>query len=54
MFYLDNGQIWKQRTPGRHTYTGDDNQVVISENRMGFYEMRLIAVDRSIGVKRLK
>ena len=54
VFYLDNGQIWKQRTPGRHTYTGDDNQVVISENRMGFYEMRLIAVDRSIGVKRLK
>jgi hypothetical protein len=54
VFYLDNGQIWKQRTSGRHTYSGDDNRVVISENRMGFFEMRLIAVDRAIGVKRLK
>lgn len=54
VFYLDNGQVWKQRSTGRHTYTGDDNRVVISQNRMGFFEMRLIAVDRSIGVKRLK
>jgi hypothetical protein len=54
VFYLDNGQIWKQRTSGRHTYTGDDNRVVIGQNRMGFFEMRLIAVDRSVGVKRLK
>ena len=54
VFYLDNGQVWKQRTSGRHTYSGDDNRVVISENRMGFFEMRLIAVDRAVGVKRLK
>lgn len=54
VFYLDNGQVWKQRTSGRHTYTGDDNRVVISQNRMGFFEMRLIAVDRAVGVKRLK
>ncbi len=54
LFYLDNGQVWRQRTNGRHTYSGDDNRVVISENRFGFYEMRLIAVDRSVGVKRIK
>jgi hypothetical protein len=54
VFYLDNGQIWKQRISGRHTYTGDDNRVVISQNQMGFYEMRLLAVDRAVGVKRLK
>lgn len=54
LFYLDNGQVWKQRTTGRHTYTGDDNRVVISQNQMGFFEMRLIAVDRAVGVKRLK
>lgn len=54
LFYLDNGQVWKQRTSGRHTYTGDDNRVVISQNRFGFFEMRLLAVDRSVGVKRVK
>ncbi len=54
VFYLDNGQVWKQRSSGRHTYTGDDNRVVISQNRLGFYDMHLIAVDRSIGVKRVK
>jgi hypothetical protein len=54
VFYLDNGQIWKQRTKGRHVYTGDDNRVVISQNLLGFYEMRLIAADRSVGVKRIK
>lgn len=54
IFYLDNGQVWKQRSSGHHTYTGDDNRVVIGKNSMGFYEMRLLAADRSIGVKRVK
>ena len=54
IFYLDNGQVWKQRTSGRHTYSGDDNRVIITKNRMGFYELRLIDVDRAVGVKRVK
>ena len=54
IFYLDNGQVWKQRSSGHHTYTGDDNQVIISKNAMGFYEMRLLAADRSVGVNRVK
>ena len=54
VFKLDNGQVWKQRSSGRHTYTGDDTRVVISQNSMGFYEMRLLAADRSVGVKRIK
>jgi len=54
VFKLDNGQVWKQRSSGRHTYTGDDTRIVISQNRMGFYEMRLLAADRSVGVKRVK
>lgn len=54
LFYLDNGQVWKQRTSGRHTYTGDDNRVVISQNRFGFFELRLLSADRSVGVKRVK
>jgi len=54
IFYLDNGQVWKQRTSGRHTYSGDDNRVIITKNRMGFYELRLLAADRAVGVKRVK
>ena len=53
VFKLDNGQVWKQRTSGHHTYTGDDRRVVISKNGMGFYEMRLLAADRSVGVIRV-
>jgi hypothetical protein len=54
VFKLDNGQVWRQRTSGRHTYTGDDTRVVISKNSWGFYEMRLVDADRSVGVKRVK
>ncbi|MCP5163513.1 MAG: hypothetical protein H6990_00420 [Pseudomonadales bacterium] len=54
IFYLDNGQVWKQRSKGQQTYTGSDNRVVISQNRFGFYEMRLIDADRSVGVKRIR
>ena len=54
VFKLDNGQVWKQRSSGRHTYTGTDTRVVISQNRMGFFEMRLLSVDRSVGVKRVR
>ena len=54
IFRLDNGQIWQQRSSGHHTYTGDDYRVAISKNAMGFYEMRLLAADRSVGVKRIR
>ena len=54
VFKLDNGQVWKQRTSSRHTYTGDDTRVVIRKNSWGFYEMRMLAADRSVGVKRVK
>ena len=54
IFNLDNGQMWQQRSAGKYQYRGDDNRVVISKNNWGFYELQLVAVDRSIGVKRLK
>jgi hypothetical protein len=54
MFQLDNGQVWRQRVSGRFHYTGDARQVSIGKNRMGFFEMRLIDVDRKIGVSRVK
>jgi len=54
VFKLDNGQVWQQRRSGRFTYLGDDTRVVIKKNSWGFYDMRLIDADRSVGVKRLK
>ena len=54
VFKLDNGQVWKQRRSGRFTYLGEDTRVVIYKGALGFYEMRLIAADRAIGVKRLQ
>lgn len=54
VFTLDNGQVWRQRISGRYTYTGEDTRVVISQNRFGFYDMRLVAADRSVGVSRIK
>ena len=54
VFRLDNGQKWRQRVSGRFTYTGDDTRVVISKNGWGFYEMRLLVADRSVGVTRVK
>ncbi len=54
VFRLDNGQVWRQRRSGRFTYTGDARRVVIGKNSWGFFEMRLIEADRSVGVSRVK
>jgi hypothetical protein len=54
VFRLDNGQVWRQRNAGQFTYSGDDTRVVISKNSWGFYELRLLGADRSVGVSRVK
>ncbi len=54
VFRLDNGQVWRQRRSGRFHYSGDDRRVVIGKNSWGFFEMRLIEADRSVGVSRVK
>ena len=54
VFLLDNGQVWKQRASGHFTYSGDDTRVVISKNSWGFFVMRLVDADRSVGVRRVK
>lgn len=50
VFYLDNGQVWRQRLPGSYKFTGDNAEVVIRKNAFGYYVMTLTATDRSIGV----
>ncbi len=54
VFYLDNGQIWKQRVDGRYQYSGDDTRVSISKGLFGNHNMKLLAAGKSIGVKRVK
>ncbi len=54
VFYLDNGQIWKQRVDGRYQYSGEDTRVVIYKGFFGNYNMKLVAAGKAIGVKRIK
>lgn len=54
LFYLDNGQVWRQRLRGRYFHRGDDTAVVIEKNLLGFYKMTLTASGKSIGVTRLR
>lgn len=53
-FYLDNGQVWQQRTGGRYYYSGDDTTVHITKNSLGFYELEVAATGKTVGVKRIK
>jgi hypothetical protein len=54
-FVLDNGQVWRQRIPGKFRYDGPDNPpVTISRNILGFYVLTLSDIKRGIGVERVK
>ncbi|PLW70801.1 hypothetical protein [Pseudohalioglobus lutimaris] len=54
VFYLDNGQVWRQRLNGRVVYQGEDTAVEIKKNFLGFYKLYHVASGRSIGVSRVK
>ena len=55
IFRLENGQLWRQRLPGRHKYSGPPNpEIRISRNFMGFYKMTLVESGKSIGVKPIR
>ncbi len=54
VFQLENGQIWKQRVPGRWFHRAESPDVVVRRNIMGYWELRVVAADRAIGVTRLK
>ena len=53
-FYLDNGQVWQQRTSSRYYYSGEDTSVQIRKNALGFHVMEMIATGKKVGVKRIK
>lgn len=54
IFRLQNGQIWKQRLEGRWHYRADSPEVELRKNLMGFWVLKVVETDKSIGVKRLQ
>jgi hypothetical protein len=53
VFVLDNGQVWRQRTPGSLRYSGGDSTVIITQNLMGKFIMKHQDTGRAIGVRRI-
>lgn len=51
LFRLENGQVWKQRQPGRYRHAGEDLEVVIRRNFFGFHILTLSSTGRSVGVE---
>ena len=54
VFRLQNGQVWKQRLAGRWHYRAEAPEVELHKNLMGFWVLRVVEADKSIGVKRLQ
>ena len=54
LFYLENGQVWRQRLPGRYMHRGEDTAVVIDKNFFGFYQMTVTSTDKTVGVSRVR
>ena len=54
VFKLDNGEVWKQRLPGRYSASLENPEVEIIRNLLGFYELRVVKTRHKIGVTRLK
>lgn len=54
VFRLENGQVWRQRLPGRWSYHADSPEVELRKNTLGFWVIRVLDADRAVGVTRLK
>jgi hypothetical protein len=53
VFSLDNGQVWRQRTPGSMRYSGGDSNIIITQNWLGKFIMNHPDSGRSVGVRRI-
>ena len=53
VFVLDNGQVWRQRTPGSMRYSGGDSTIIITQNFIGKFIMEHQGTGRAIGVRRI-
>jgi len=52
-FQLANGQVWQQRQGGRWFFSAESPAVELYRNTLGYWEMRVVAADRAVGVKRI-
>ncbi len=53
VFRLENGQTWRQRLPGKWFHKADSPEVELSKNMMGYWVLRVVGEDRSVGVIRV-
>lgn len=53
LFRLENGQVWKQRLPGKWYYRANAPEVELSKNLMGYWMLRVVDADRAVGVTRI-
>ncbi|MFM7783686.1 MAG: hypothetical protein ACKPE6_03410 [Gammaproteobacteria bacterium] len=53
VFRLENGQTWKQRLSGKWYHRADSPEVELSRNMMGYWVLRVVSEDRSVGVVRV-
>jgi hypothetical protein len=53
IFRLENGQVWRQRLPGSFRYRASAPEVELSKNFMGYWMLRVVEADRSVGVTRI-
>jgi hypothetical protein len=53
VFRLENGQVWQQRQPDKWHYSATSPEVELSRNFMGFWMLRVLDADRSVGVTRI-
>lgn len=53
LFRLENGQVWKQRLPGKWRYRAIAPEVELSKNLMGYWMLRVLDADRAVGVTRV-
>ncbi len=54
VFRLKNGQIWRQRIGGRYWHKAQNPAVEIEKNVMGFYQMKVVATGKTVGVSRVR
>lgn len=53
-FTLDNGEVWKQRLPGRYAIRLENPEVEIFKNLLGYHELKVVQTGRRVGVTRLR
>jgi len=54
VFRLENGQVWKQRLAGQWFYRAQSPEVILRKNLLGYWTLKVVAADHSIGVTRLE